>query len=512
MMAMRWMAAGLAAVLVTTGGGVSATAQEPAKYQLAFTVIGPDGRLAPEAELLLSPLTEGGEDPGTITIRNGHATVRVPKAGYLLDSRVSVGGDSYRIIQPWLQVRGPKPIVVDARLAKQVTTTVPRKSARVMDGIEVDYIARLGDAGVADSAHADPGHRLFTAQVGPIPAGMSFQAHISSHWAVPGPKGDFADTPFSYDLSQRIPGFPTGYQRVVREAGLTKVASQHTRTSTRPLLKVVSASAGDLPGAVAEFRFRRSGTVTHYMDRVPWDVELVELGGGDRSTDLFSLDQPAADGRRWNTAPFYPSWRLLGRAERQANQMRFDLMSHSDQDGHPGYSPLDTEAMRLYADGRLLRSSAILKLEAAGLPSKATTYRLEAEYSRPSWSQLSVRGSAVWTFPSQTVVANTDLPLQTVRFRPQTDAANLVRRTPVTVLPFQADSRAGVPAARSAKLQYSGDDGRTWRQAIVIRKRNGTFVAYFPTPKGRYVSLRAQLTGAAGNTVDQTLIHAYQLK
>lgn len=507
-MAMRWIAAGMAAVLVTTGGA----APTPAKYELVFTVIGPDGRLAHDAELLLSPLTEGGEDPGTITVTNGHATVRVPKGAYLLDSSVpAAGGDSYRIVQPGLQVKGNKPVVVDARLAKPVTTTVPRKSARVMDGIQVDYIVRLGDAGVADTAHAGPGHRLFTAQVGPIPAGMSFQSHISSHWAVPGPKGDFADTPFSYDLSQLIPGFPTGYQRVVREAGLTKVVSQHTRTSARPLLKVVSSSAGDIPGAVAEFRFRRSGTVTHYLDRVPWDVELAELGGGDRSADLFGLNLPTADVRRWNAAPFYPSWRLLGRAERQENQMTFDLMSHSDQDGHPGYSPLDTEAMRLYADGRLLKSSN-LRLEAAGLPSKATTYRLEAEYSRPSWSQLSVRGSVVWTFSSQSVVANTDLPLQTVRFRPQTDAANLVRRTPLTVLPFQADSRDGVSAARSAKLQYSGDDGKTWHQASVIRKKNGTFVALFGTPKGTYVSLRAQLTGTTGATVDQTLIHAYQLK
>jgi hypothetical protein len=144
--------------------------------------------------------------------------------------------------------------------------------------------------------------------------------------------------------------------------------------------------------------------------------------------------------------------------------------------------------MRLYANGRLLKSSTDLRLEAAGLPSKSTAYRLEAQYSRPSWSQLSVRGSAVWTFASQSVVANTDLPLQTVRFRPRTDAANLVRRTPLTVLPFQADSRDGVPAPRSAKLQYSGDDGKTWRQATVIRKKNGTFVALFGTPKGTYVS------------------------
>jgi hypothetical protein len=149
---MRWIAAGMAAVLVTTAGA----APTPAKFELVFTVIGPDGRLAHDAELLLSPLTEDGEDPGTITVRNGHATARVPKGLYLLDSSVPMaGGDSYRIVQPGLQVKGTKPIVVDTRLAKPVTTTVPRKSARVMDNIQVDYIARLGDAGVADTAHSD---------------------------------------------------------------------------------------------------------------------------------------------------------------------------------------------------------------------------------------------------------------------------------------------------------------------------------------------------------------------
>lgn len=503
------IAVGTAGVLLSVGG-VPANALDATQYNVTIKVVGPDGRAA-GAELVLAPL-DSVSDPETFMVENGSITVRRAKGQYLLDTQVvTSSGDIYRVLQPGLEVGGNTTVVADTRLAKPVTITVPRKAARPKS-LNFDYLAAFDGSGFGNTINVETGQRLFTAQVGPIPAKMTISTQISSNWAVPGPKNDYADTPFMYNLCSHLSGpFPTGYRRAVREAQLVKIVAQHTRTSDRPLIKTISCGDSKLGGATDEFRFRGAGTVTQWMDPVSWDTNLQELEG-DRGADLDNFEQPPADGKRWNAAPFYPTWRSYGRASRRGDQMILDLVTYSDQDGHEGDSPLDTRSMKLYRDGKLLVSADDLGLQTEGLPAAVSNYRLVANYSRPSWSPLSARTSVVWTFRSGSVVPETELPLQTVRFRPQVDAANLVRRGPVTVLPFQADSRAGVPAAKSAKLQYSGDDGKTWRQAVVLRKANGTFVAVFPTPKGSYVSLRAQLTGPVANTVDQTLIRAYQLK
>jgi hypothetical protein len=68
-----------------------------------------------------------------------------------------------------------------------------------------------------------------------------------------------------------------------------------------------------------------------------------------------------------------------------------------------------------------------------------------------------------------------------------------------------------LPAVKKLELKVSGDDGKTWKSATVVRTGSG-YQAIFVTPKGGAVSLKAHLVDAAGNTTDQTTIGAYQFR
>ena len=70
-----------------------------------------------------------------------------------------------------------------------------------------------------------------------------------------------------------------------------------------------------------------------------------------------------------------------------------------------------------------------------------------------------------------------------------------------------------VPRIKTLKIQFSGDEGETWRPAEVTASGYGKYKAIFATPKGATkISLKSHLVDADGNTTDQTVINAYPLR
>ena len=59
-------------------------------------------------------------------------------------------------------------------------------------------------------------------------------------------------------------------------------------------------------------------------------------------------------------------------------------------------------------------------------------------------------------------------------------------------------------------MDVSYDDGRTWTAAPVTAQGQSWSAAVRHPARG-FVSLRARASDAAGNTVEQTVIRAYQL-
>jgi hypothetical protein len=98
-----------------------------------------------------------------------------------------------------------------------------------------------------------------------------------------------------------------------------------------------------------------------------------------------------------------------------------------------------------------------------------------------------------------------------VKFTPVLNAGNQAPAGWFT-MPVTVQRQSGAPAAtaRSLKVDVSYDDGATWKPALVTRAGDHWLVRV-NQPASGYVSLHAVAVDSAGNTVDQTVIHAYAL-
>jgi hypothetical protein len=240
-----------------------------------------------------------------------------------------------------------------------------------------------------------------------------------------------------------------------------------------------------------------------------WPVDLTELVG-----DSAGYQAGRTYRERWNAAAFVPTPAF---AARLAGELAIGVNSHSDADGHVGWSATDTAGSKLYRDGvAVAESDQFGYVDATGLPAGEAAYKFVTSATRPSVSGFSTRTDLTWTFSSAASAEETQLPLQTVRYRPAVDSKNTAERVPVTVLPLQLASVPGATkpsAATKVELQVSGDDGKSWHKAAVVPGANGFYIATFATPQGaKTVSLKAKVSGPGGSTVDQTVIGAYQLR
>ncbi len=69
---------------------------------------------------------------------------------------------------------------------------------------------------------------------------------------------------------------------------------------------------------------------------------------------------------------------------------------------------------------------------------------------------------------------------------------------------------ANAAKVTAAKVAVSLDGGKTWQQATVTGS-GGSYTASFKAPAGANVSLRTSAADAAGGTITETLINAYQV-
>lgn len=149
------------------------------------------------------------------------------------------------------------------------------------------------------------------------------------------------------------------------------------------------------------------------------------------------------------------------------------------------------------------------------LPAGTAKYKLVSSATRPSIAELSTRTECVWTFTATAAEEIKQLPLRTVRYRPELDFANTIARRPVLSIPFQLEAQPGatLPAAKKVELQVSGDDGKTWRRAAVVPAGKNAYRAIVATPAGaKYISLRSHLTDADGTTADLTVLRAFGVR
>ncbi|KQX57998.1 MULTISPECIES: S8 family peptidase [unclassified Streptomyces] len=171
----------------------------------------------------------------------------------------------------------------------------------------------------------------------------------------------------------------------------------------------------------------------------------------------------------------------------------------------------DKELTTVYRDGVLLGTAPSASVAFPVVPERAE-YRVVADVQRddPSWS-TSTKVRTDWRFHSAQGEGRTLLPVLSVDYRLGTDLANSARtgsRTTVGLGVRHPKGLAG-PAVTGVKLWASYDDGATWRQVRLDDRLNGSVAN--PATAG-FVSLRVTATDADGNSVDQTVTRAYQVR
>ncbi|WP_433016549.1 S8 family serine peptidase [Kribbella sp. CA-294648] len=518
-----------AGVAVSTPAGVN---KEVESYTLTIDQIGPDGKPFAEGSSLVFGLTQRWFN--FYSHPSGTVKVRLPKGDYLLDGTQYVqqpgteNWDSYMIVQPLLRLTGDQKVVIDARTAKPVTTTVPDKSARaVLADLGYDRSsADPEDGGLSSSMLSFDFQGMHAGKLGePAPEGQML-SHVSSFWGRPNAEGRFTNTPFLYGLVNLRPRtFFDGFARTVRAKDLATVTQTINATADRGAERVVYPSAPGLGVWVPVVNFDLPAKSTLFVETaaVSWETSVREVIPSTDPEDPFptvvtELDSPATKYRagrsyreRFNAATFAPTPLF---AQRLGNTLELGVFSTTDADGHGGATVADSQGSKLYRDGKLVGQSEWFgDMVAEDLPAAKAKYRFVTSLDRSSVTKLSRKIDLAFTFTSAQAGSEQVLPVRTVGYRPAVDSRNTAKRLPVTVLPVTLTGQSGatLPAVKKLELKVSGDDGKTWKPASVVRVGAG-YKAIFATPKGGAISLKAHLVDAAGNTTDQTVIGAYLLR
>ncbi|WP_327028761.1 hypothetical protein OG989_25955 [Micromonospora sp. NBC_01740] len=503
--------------------------KEVESHTLTVRHLGPDGRPTGRAETMVLDLT--GELRALLYGEDGTATTRLPKGSYVLVGDVVDFGDTdstwHRLVQPKLALDADATVTMDARRTAPVRTTVPRPDARTAM-VDLGFNRRAEDGtGFGLALALDGFEGLRSGQLGPDLPAERMTGYLHSTWAVPGPAGDFRDTPYTYGLLDTRPGgFFTGFDRKVADRDLATVDSRLVAQVTgRAATKALFPNAPGVIGTLTPLLpFRLPARTTHLLEggATLWSAAFGEnVPGGDglpveitafgQANQSYQAGQRYTD--RWNASVLGPMFDFAGHAGRRGDTVWFGIPMYSDQDGHRAGSLTDAATTRMYRDGRLVAASGAGNLEAEVPPGPAT-FRVEKRTSRPSYSPLSTRVDATWTFRSDTAgEAGESFPLWVVRYAPTVDDHNVARWAPVTLLPVSVMSQpeARVGRVRQLAVRVSVDGGRTWRKAPVVPAGDGGYRAVVHAPKGtRTVSLRATLVDSHGNRLDQTIVNAYR--
>ncbi|MCW6005491.1 S8 family serine peptidase [Micromonospora sp. CPCC 205371] len=523
--------------LVATGGGTQVSTgigvnKEVESYNLTVSHVDQTGAATENYFTLLIGLdsltwTEVYDEDGT-------ATVRVPKGKYNLSTMIfrELSEDEYDEafqVQPTLNLTGDQTIAFDARTGKPVVSSVPERSARTAL-VDVSFTAFTEGGSFGVGLFANDFEGLTTRHIGGTLPASEFVSYVASQWAKPGPDGDFLDSPYFYGVSEGIPGrLPTGYTRHYKARELATVRHKFEPSAAGPVAERTVFPALEWntgAGAIVLPVDLPSQRVEHYNTQgVRWESTLAigtwneEEGWLDASVYLFHPPKPFSAGQeyrdQWNAAPYGPvlpahsRWPFLGRF---GDDLFIDVALYGDRAGHGGYSMTDTSRTALYRNGELVGENECSACGAFEVPAGRANYRFEVADTR-SVGDLTTAVSAAWTFKSAHVAGDepAPLPISVVRFAPKLDANGAAPSGGAFQIPVTVERGPGTSGTARLAVEVSYDDGKTWHTAK-LRKTGAGWVATVSHPSGAgFVSLRAKATDTGGNTVTQTIVHAYRI-
>ncbi|MEJ1134146.1 S8 family peptidase [Kribbella sp. CCNWLW197] len=242
--------------------------KEVESYDVALRVLGADGAPVPASRGYVSFWNVRTGDTEDAT---GKTTVRVPRGTYILEATIfGPRGQLYRLVEPGFDVRRATSVTVDARRAKPVSITVPRKDASGFVAF-VGYQYKGGDQDLLTWQLRPEIKDLYVGRIGSRQV-AEFTAFQVSYLGKVAANGSLEGSPYLYGLVNTHRGqfFDGLRRRVYSDRHLAEVVAQYngpagTTTSWRlgtPGFKVMPI------GAEVELPSR----LNHYLEpRVDWE-------------------------------------------------------------------------------------------------------------------------------------------------------------------------------------------------------------------------------------------------
>ncbi|MFD7532697.1 serine protease [Streptomyces sp. NPDC059849] len=506
----------------TPDWNTTAFAAAPQTYALTIKHLDRNGRPARGYETTVTGVSGPGADQEVRPYdASGTVTVRLPRGRYLLSSALTAGdgagdtgstgdtdgtGGTDWIVQPRLDLDRDTTITVDARTAEPVDVRPPDRSAGFLHSAMVVEVRHRGAERLVNLISASPNLRV--AHLGPDAEAGSVKQWFDSYWTA---------RSVDYALGYVFTGART-LTGLTRHPSAKDLATVKIRAAALPGTEGTGSvdlqpSAGPTVGVSQALAAPGTATYLVTPERGTWDISYMAPRVPGGSTNRYSADGVTVRAGSTTThvfdnAVFGPA--LAGRAGvvRDGDSLTVDVPLLADGGGHVPSSPSYASASTtLHRDGVLVatRTGAPGRAGFIVSPGRAA-YRMTSTVKRTGAPGTATRVTATWTFVSDTTNGPAPVPVSVVRFSPVlgatgTAVADAVLRVPVTV-----QGAAAKGHVRVLVVSVSMDGGASWRRVPV---EHGAVLIRNPGA-GTGVSLRAELTDTAGNTLTQTVVDAYR--
>ncbi|MGW2618914.1 S8 family serine peptidase [Streptomyces sp. NPDC001500] len=495
----------------------AAVEREVETYDVTVRHLGADGEPAPVYWPTLYGLTGlgiAGHDYATAGSRTGIYTARLPKGVYFLDALISGSdGGTSRITAPHFEVTGDTTVTLDARTAKPIDVTGVDPAAKRVYA-EMFTELTTPEFAVSTGMSKDSFATLRSAQLG---ADFSTEGTLYQEFDALDVNGT---KEYRYSYGDKVTRLATGFTHEAKPEEMAEIGSRLGATVSgrqgilvaRPVVPdiwgsiVTPGTMRPLPAATTTYVTAAGRDWSIWLDQYDDTLSYPELS---YSTGVQRYGAGQSYRRDLGVGVFGPA---LGTAEgvtRDGDTITACVGLLGDGKGNAGFGVDDTVTAALYRNGTKVASSAALLSCGVGVtvPAEPGDFRLTATATRGGPSSAPTEVSAEWTFASGHTTAEEALPVSAVRFTPRlgpdsTAEAGSVVRVPVSVV--------GAAAGRNLKsltveISY---DGENWKKAKVAK---GGFLVRNPRA-GQSVSLRAVVVDKQGNTLTQTIRHAYRTK
>ncbi|MET9231863.1 S8 family serine peptidase [Lentzea sp. NPDC003310] len=485
--------------------------REVESYTLTIDMIGRDGGNPADSFSFLI-----GLDNNTFTPLGGSGDlkVRLPKGTYFLDTSLPNGERGFDLLyQPTVKLTGDLTITQDARQAQPVSIKAPEQTGDFTVGV-LSFLRTFGGRSLGGTFFSFGGFEgMAIAQGGgPLPpAELSSIALLNANTT--------ADPHTFYRLAYPVPGsFPIGLDKAPAKKDLARVESTigGQKPDSQAQKGEFAVDPNGVGGGTALYPVAPGATAVEYLspEGVRWQSTVMTRHANGSQERVSSGDRTYAAGRTYREREVRPVFSpglpasQYGFVERFGSQFYVGPPMLSDGSHGTGASTVDSARAALYRNGVLLGETTTPGGSFTGVPLAQGDFRAEVSLDRSTQFEFSTKVAAAWTFRSKGVEGQITTPsLPAVRFEPKLDDNGAVPAGSLQRIGLLTQSQGDAGSVRITGVEYSHDDGKTWRRAGVV---GGSALVYHPL-NAQWTSLKATAKDANGSTVELTVIRAYKV-